>query len=73
MTIYQKNVKIQVCEFRTIVFDAVGIQIFKKTNVPSILNAHKTLWRQIISEAEFSVLFKQERNRRGDQCNCGST
>ena len=58
MRICQKNVKIQACKFRVIVFNAVGIQIFKKTNVPSILHAHKTQWGQNISEAEISVLFE---------------
>ena len=67
MTTCQKNVKIQVCEFRAIVFNAVSVQIFKKINVPSILPAHKKQWRQNISEAEFSVLFKQGRNNRGDR------
>ena len=50
MTITQK-----ICEntskFPMIVFNAVGIQIFKKTNVPSILHAHKTKWGENISEA----------------------
>ena len=50
MTITQK-----ICEntskFPRIVFNAVGIQIFKKTNVPTILHAHKTKWGENISEA----------------------
>ena len=50
MRICQKNVKIQACKFRVIVFNAVGIQIFKKTNVPSILHAHKTQWDENMSE-----------------------
>ena len=55
MPICQKNCE-NTSKFRPIVLNAVGIQIFKKTNVPSILHAHKTQWDQNISEAEFSVL-----------------
>ena len=43
-------------KFRTIVFNAVGIQIFKKTNVPSILHAHKTQRGENMSEVEFLLL-----------------
>ena len=49
MTICQKKCE-NTRKFRTIVFNAVGIQIFKKTNVPSILHAHKTQWDENMSE-----------------------
>ena len=43
-------------KFRTIVFNTVGIQIFKKKNVPSILHTHKTQWGENMFEVEFLLL-----------------